>query len=382
MYRNKLTAIFSLSEKDEHMAPLTASRPIASLPFACRYRILDFSLTSISHAGVRSAGLFIGDSGRSVYDHIRSGKAWDLDTYRGGIFTYSHMHHKKALFEAASRKGNFYEDHLTFLERASAEYVFVSGSKVLANVILNDVLAELEESGAQLARLYAKVPREYVEYHPEEYIVGVGAGERLVSFAKEGVTPLYGETANFDMNMTLMRSADLIDMINKADDNGLFLDIDQLVEAYLSDYDVYAYEYKGYVANIDSIKAYYDASMDMLDAESFTKLFQTEQPIITKAQNGVPNYYGDHADIVNSQLANGSEIYGNICRSHIGRKVFVDKQAEVNDSIIFQSCQIGKGAKVSYAILDKSVVVEPGAVIEGSADKPIVIGKNQVIKAD
>lgn len=58
----------------------------------------------------------------------------------------------------------------------------------------------------------------------------------------------------------------------------------------------------------------------------------------------------------------------------------VEAEAEVSHSIILQGCKIGKGAKVSYAILDKNVTVEPGAVIEGKPDDLIVIGKHEVIK--
>ncbi|WP_445659399.1 hypothetical protein [Aerococcus urinae] len=89
MVQNKVCAILNLTENDNDLYPLTKQRPIAMLPFACRYRLLDFALSSITYANMRSAALFIGRSGRSVYDHIRSGKPWDLDTYRGGIFTFS-----------------------------------------------------------------------------------------------------------------------------------------------------------------------------------------------------------------------------------------------------------------------------------------------------
>ena len=71
MVKNKLCAILNLTEDDQLLKPLTQNRPIAALPFADRYRVIDFALSSICHAEIDSVALFIAESGRSIYDHIR-----------------------------------------------------------------------------------------------------------------------------------------------------------------------------------------------------------------------------------------------------------------------------------------------------------------------
>lgn len=90
MKMNSICAILNLTEDEKALKPLTQARPIASLPFANRYRLIDFNLSSISHAEINSVGIFIAGSGRSIYDHIRSGSVWNLESgLTGGIFTYS-----------------------------------------------------------------------------------------------------------------------------------------------------------------------------------------------------------------------------------------------------------------------------------------------------
>ena len=90
MKMNSICAILNLTEDEKALKPLTQARPIASLPFASRYRLIDFNLSSISHAEINSVGIFIAGSGRSIYDHIRSGSVWNLESgLTGGIFTYS-----------------------------------------------------------------------------------------------------------------------------------------------------------------------------------------------------------------------------------------------------------------------------------------------------
>lgn len=381
MKKNKLSAIINMTEDDSKLAPLTDSRPIGALPFACRYRLLDFTLSSLSHADIRSAAIFINETGRSVYDHIRSGQAWDLDTNSGGIFTYSQMKHKKALYEAASRIGDFYEDHKIFIERANSEYVFISGSKILASVNLLAVMDAFEEGTAEVMRLYAKKEKSFVEYHPEENLLTIDDKGYVTDLAKKGVTPIEGDEVNFDMNMTIMPSNILLEIIDKANAENLNDNLDQIIEKYLLDYTVQGYEYKGFVSNIDSVKAYYDTSLSMLEGEAFTSLFHTELPIITRTHNGAPSYYGAQAKVHNAQIATHTNIRGKISHSQISRKVQIHEGAEVENSILFQGCVVEEGARVKNAILDKRVYVEAGAVLEGSPEEPLVVAKNTRIKA-
>ena len=96
MAKNRISAIVNLTEDNTVTLPLTNARPIAALPFAGRYRVIDFVLSSIAYAEIDSVAMFIGESGRSIYDHVRSGESWDLDNkIRGGIFTYSQQNWKK-----------------------------------------------------------------------------------------------------------------------------------------------------------------------------------------------------------------------------------------------------------------------------------------------
>ena len=68
--KNKYAAIFNLVEEKNDLLPLTKRRPVATLPIAGRYRLIDFPFSSLSNAQIRSAALFISGSGRSLYDHV------------------------------------------------------------------------------------------------------------------------------------------------------------------------------------------------------------------------------------------------------------------------------------------------------------------------
>lgn len=147
------------------------------------------------------------------------------------------------------------------------------------------------------------------------------------------------------------------------------------------DYTVNPYEFTGYTANIHSVQAYYQANMDMLNRQAFISLFHSSQPIITKSKNGVPAFYSVRSFARNSIIATGTKVFGEVIGSLVNRRVTIGENASVKNSVLLQGSEIGEGARIEYAILDKNVTVEPGAQIIGSKNNIKVIAKNTIVRA-
>ena len=77
--------LVNLQKKDTLIKELTENRPIASIPFAGRYRIIDFALSSMVNSGIGNVGILLPEKSRSVLDHLRSGKDWDLARRHEGL---------------------------------------------------------------------------------------------------------------------------------------------------------------------------------------------------------------------------------------------------------------------------------------------------------
>ncbi len=122
--------------------------------------------------------------------------------------------------------------------------------------------------------------------------------------------------------------------------------------------------------------------MAMLDPKKFTSLLYSKQKIYTKLKNEVATYYSPTSDVKNSQFATGCLVDGKAYGSLFSRSVVIEKDAEIENSIIMANCYIKENAFIRDAILDKNVVVEPGVKIIGSADKPVVIKKNTHVLND
>lgn len=345
MRKNTICAVLTLSEISGSLQPIIQKRPIAALPFAGRFRLIDFILSNLSQARVQSVALFIGRSGKSIYDHIRSGKSWGFDSsINGGIFTFSKQFLKYATSMETGFDETFYEDVLEFVTRSHSKYVFVSGSKVLANVNISALQEEHIKSGKDITTVVAENGK--------------------------------------SMNMYLLSKDVFFDVVKSAVENNSFLETDDLLKYSLSQYETHVYQHTGYVSSIDNIRAYYDANMDMLVRDKFVSLFNETQPIVTKDKNGAPTFYTQSSTVKNSLFATDCYVQGTVENSIIFRRVNIDENARVSHSVVMQGCKIEAGATVEYAILDKGVTVKSGATVRGTIDNIVVITSNRVIEVE
>ena len=83
-------AIFNLGENENDIRSLTTNRPIASIPFASRYRVIDFMLSNMVNSGIKNVGIFTQSNSRSLVDHVGTGKPWDLNRINDGLFLFNH----------------------------------------------------------------------------------------------------------------------------------------------------------------------------------------------------------------------------------------------------------------------------------------------------
>lgn len=379
MVKNKICSILNLTKDSTSLRPLTNHRPIASLPFAGRYRVIDFTLSSLAYAGIESVGIFIGDSGRSLYDHIRSGAAWDLSSaITGGVFTFSQQNWKKR-HHLEDPDEDFYFNHELYITRSKTDYIFVAGSRIIANIDIQAVTRSHINNGKDVTVLYKTIQQDMAgpEDRMEYAIIDVEEDTELVKFSEVADQ----SKVNASLNMYVLTVDKMMDLINRAREEEVYEELDDLIQHYIHDLSINSYEYTGYAASMDSIETYYAANMEMLDRAKFTALFHSSIPIRTKSKDGSPTYYDVDSYVRRSIVGTDCDLYGELTDSIINRRVFVDREAKVQHSIILQGSHIGEGAVVEYAIIDKNTTVAPGARLIGKPDDILVVAKNSYIEA-
>jgi len=118
-------------------------------------------------------------------------------------------------------------------------------------------------------------------------------------------------------------------------------------------------------------------SLDLLRPEVQAELFAEDRPVLTKTQDSPPAKYLPGANVKNSLVAASCILEGTVENSILFRSVKIGKGAVVRNSVLMQHCTIGEGAVVENVICDKNVKISPDVKLSGSEKKPFVIGKKQ-----
>ncbi|MFS9092357.1 glucose-1-phosphate adenylyltransferase subunit GlgD [Streptococcus timonensis] len=373
---DKYSAILGNTVGFHDMSTLTNNRPVASLPFGGKYRLIDFPLSSLANAGVRSIfGIFQQDNISSVFDHIRSGREWGLST----LLSHYYLGIYNTRVESSTVGKEYYQQLLTYLKRSGSNQTVSINCDVLINIDLSQVFHLHNTTKSPITVVYKKLPKKDIS--GVNAILEVDETDHVLShhlFDENSNQDLYNMSTDIFVVDTPWLIERLEEEAKKENPEKLRYVLRELAE----ESGAFAYEYTGYLANIHSVESYYQANKDMLDLHKFYSLFTPNQKIYTKVKNEEPTYYASSSKVAKSQFASGSIIEGEVVNSVLSRNVRVHEDSLVKDSLLFTRAVIGKGAQVEYAILDKGVEVAEGVVIRGTAEHPIVVKKGEKVTED
>ena len=377
MKTNRKCAFLGNLHNYEGLAPLTDHRPVATLPFDSKYRLIDFNLSSLANANIHSVFMvFNYDESRSVFDHLGGGTEWNLDGINNRFFIY--------LFEREAEKmkdhNGYYDAVIDYLEKAKSKYMVYFSSKVLCNIDLKALLNIhlLHEDHSDLTVVYKKMPKE--DIYDTDLVLNFNEDSKVVS-KTSGKDVADGEIANLCTDIYIVKVERLLAALRQSQKDGVGTHVESCLRSMI-DENATAYEYTGYLSNIFDVKSYYKANMDMLIPAKFNSLMYANQKIYTKVHNEFPTYYSDSAVVNNAQFGTGCEVEGEVVHSLLGRTVVVKQGAKIEDSLVHSSCVIGEGAKIQYAILDKNCKVADHVSIIGTPENPVVVSKASNVTED
>ena len=193
------------------------------------------------------------------------------------------------------------------------------------------------------------------------------------------VQPYYPKTTNASMEIYVMEKALLESIVDECSARG---DVDFVKDAIIKKMGgmrIFGYEFEGKCYKIDSMKSYYKTSMDFLNADYRTELFNPERPIYTKTKDQSPTKYGDEAVCTNSFISDGCVIEGTVINSILSRGVKIAKGAVVQNSIIMQDSVIEEGVELNHVVFDKEVCITSGRKLIGQESYPLAIAKGTKI---
>lgn len=349
---NKAIGLITTNYANENFGKLAELRPVATIPFAGRYRLVDFPLSNMVHSGIRSVGITTAYSYRSLLDHLGSGKEWSLDRKSGGMFLLPGSIYGMKRFEGKFLLRDFIQNR-PFLSRASEDYVIVSASNKIFNTDFQAMINQHRASGAQVTFMYKEIADAHMKRGP---FLELDNNGRVMDIQREAA----GNAAWF-LDCFIIDRKELLALMDwyEAMD---YIDMTEIFNENVKKLKIDSFRFDGYVGAIDSSYDYMKCSMDILKPEIREELFHSKRKIFTKVQDAPPSKYLTGSHVSNAFISNGCVLEGT-----------------VQNSVLFRSVNIGKGAVVKNSIIMQRCTIEPGAVLENViCDKFVQIGRAHV----
>lgn len=369
MRASAVAGLILANSNDELLNELTSVRSMASVPFGGRFRLIDFTLSNLVHAGVSSVGLITKENYRSLMDHIGNGFYWDLDRKGGGIYLlppYATSRVKRYTDTIDSLYGA-----MDFLKRSKADYIVLSGSDTVANIDISSAIESHINNSADITIVYHYGVKPV--NHADIMVLDLDNNKKVKSITFKSDD----EKVNYGIETTVIGRELLIKLIHEAYDSGFENFNQDIICANANKYNVYGYEHNEFVVVLDGMRSYIETNMDLLKLEVRSQLFKKDRPILTKTRDDMPTRYGTKSIVKNCFIADGCIIDGTVENSILSRGVKIEKGAVVRNCILMQETTICANAVLEDVIADKNAVVGEGMTVKGTNEKSFFINKNQ-----
>ena len=363
---------------DSLVPELVTERLMASIPFASRYRMCDFMISSMVHCGIDNISILVRKNYHSLMDHLGSGREWHLTRKNGRL---------NIVPPYAQKQVKMYEGRIEalesirgYLKKQNEKYVIMTDSNVAVNFDFNDLLHAHMASGADATVVYRKqeIPDSMIRQSTETVDMYYALGINGDHVSKIYVNPTEKGKMNFCLNIYVMERESLIRMIDDAYVHGYTNFVRDILERQIEHLDVRGYCYDGYVAQIHDMKSYFEENMKLLQEENLNALFSGNQ-IYTKIRDDNPTRYINGSKAKNIMVADGCVIEGEVENSVLFRGVRIGKGAKVKNCVLMQDTVVEDNASVEYVITDKDVTITEGKSLTGNDSFQVFVAKGQTV---
>ena len=359
--RNKKQTIAMLlaGGQGSRLGVLTADVAKPAIPFAGKYRIIDFPLSNSINSGIDTVGVLTQYRPLELNAYIGNGQAWDLDRNDGGVSILPpYMTGKEG--EWYKGTANAIYQNINFVDRYDPEYVVVLSGDHIYKMDYSEMVRYHQEKGAACTIAVRNVPLEEASRFG---IMNTRDDNEIFEFEEK---PKHPKSTKASMGVyvftwSVMRDCLIRDEANPNSENDFGKNI---IPMMLEEGDkIYAYEFDSYWKDVGTIESLWESNMEVLNGEEGIELADPDWRIYSRNPNEPPHYVADNAVIKNSMITEGARIYGDVENSVIFYGAYVGPGATVRNAVIMPDARIEAGAVVDYSIVGQEAVIGAGARI-------------------
>jgi glucose-1-phosphate adenylyltransferase len=369
--------------KGTRLYPLTKERAKPAVPFGGRYRIVDFVLSNLVNSGIYSIYVLIQFKSQSLLQHLREG--WEVSGLLKNNFIIPVPAQMRSVQEDWYRgTADAISQNINLIEQADPHVVVIFGADHIYRMNIRQMIEYHVEKRAGVTVAAIPVEKELasefgvLETTPDGRIIGFHEKKADAPTMPDDPTRVYASMGNYVFSTDLLLEELYKDGENEESSHDFGKDI---LPSLIGRADMYAYDFQTnvipgdpidlpqYWRDVGTLDAYYEASMDLRAVSPALTLYNRQWPLRTASYFDAPAKFvfdedGRRGMAIDSIIAGSSIISGGFVKcSIVGRGVRVHTGANVESSVIFDNCDIGRHAKVHRAILDKNVKIPEGAQI-------------------
>jgi glucose-1-phosphate adenylyltransferase len=375
--------------KGTRLYPLTKERAKPAVPFGGRYRIVDFVLSNLINSGIYSIYVLIQFKSQSLLQHLREG--WEASSLLRSHFIIPVPAQMRSAGETWYRgTADAIFQNINLIEQTDPHLVVIFGADHIYRMNIREMVEFHERKGAGVTIAAMPVDKEYAS---EFGVIETAADGSIIAFhEKRPDAPtmpgdpdrVFASMGNYIFSTDLLVKELYADGLKEDSTHDFGRDI---LPKLIGRVPMYAYDFQTnripgdpvgapvYWRDVGTIDAYYDASMDLRAVSPVLNLYNRQWPLRTAGYQDAPAKFtfdqeGRRGNAIDSIVSGGTIMSGGMVkRSVIGRGVRIHTGALVEDSVIFDSCDIGRHSKIRRAILDKNVRVPEFATIGYDLEK-------------
>ena len=332
----------------------SSRRAKPAVPFGGIYRIIDFSLSNVMHAGINIVGVLTQYRPSSLMDHLSTGTPWDLIGRKREIKIlppYTGTHSSDWYKGTADA---IYQN-IWYIKRHQPKNVLVLSGD---HIYKMDYVKMIEYHENKKADLTIATMNVSFSEASRFGIMIANEDNRIIRFQEK---PAYPESTLASMGVYVFRTNVLLDKLCK-DTRELESKHDfggDIIPRMIKNCQVYNYVFEGYWRDVGTVQSYVDANMDMLDKYSGLDIAAWGIRTNLEERNVAdrpPAKFLKNADVSNSVISRGCTIKGTVERSILSPGVVVESGAIVRNSVLMHDCEVRKNAVLDNVVSDKDVV--------------------------
>ena len=336
---------------------LSEKRSKPAVPFAGKFRIIDFALSNCTNSGIFQIGILTQYLPLSLNEHIGVGKPWDLDR-RDSFVTLLQPNNSWYNGTADAVRKN-----IEFVKRYASKYVIILSGDHIYKMDYSKMIEQHKQTNADLTIAAKIVPLEEASRFG---ILETDSNLRIQKFVEKPKNP---QSNKASMGIYVFSTKALIEAIEAHPDID---DLDfgmHIIPDMIKNKNVYAYEYYDYWKDVGTYDSYVEANIELCH-DAALDLYDPNWKIYTKSEDLPPVKVGNKATIRTSLVSNGCKIDGDVEDSVLSPGVIVGEGSIVRNSVILNDVKIGKNCKIEDTIIDKDTVIGDNSII-GTGDKSI-----------